>query len=83
MSTYVIPDKVRATVERLYEGAERTRVISALEAGKTVYVKGLKLKAKVKDNDEGAETPPAVPPKDTDKTVPRGTSDKDKGKDSK
>lgn len=76
MSTHTIPDNIRAKVERLYSGAERTRVINALEAGKTVYIKGLKLKGvKKEDKTEGAETPPSG----KDVRPPGGKDDKDKG----
>lgn len=45
MAAHKIPAKVRAAVDRIYEGEARTRVVKALEAGKTVYHGALKLKA--------------------------------------
>lgn len=76
-AVYVVPDNVRATVERLYPGpknkADRDRVMKALEGGKTVIIGGHKLKAKEM---EGAEEKPS-PPEPNAKPSPSGKDDKD------
>lgn len=73
MTTHVIPDKVKAKVERMYKGEDRTRVIAALESGKTVHVGGLALKGTPKQAGEPIPAPPPPPPdklskKDKDKS---------------
>ena len=61
MKTHVIPAKVKAQVDRMYDGADKERVIKVLESGKTVYKGAAKLRGVQVDKDEGSTTsaPPA------------------------
>jgi len=60
MKTHTIPTKVKAQVDRMYDGADKERVIKALEMGKTVYSGRVKLRGvKV---DKADTTAPATPP---------------------
>jgi hypothetical protein len=67
MKTHIISDKLKATVNRMYNGAERDRVIKDLESGKIVYKGGAKLKADKIEKPEKVETSaPARPVKNED-----------------
>lgn len=61
MKTHTIPDKVKAKVDRMYDGDDKKRVIEALESGKIVYTGKVKLRGVKVDKDEGpmAPAPPA------------------------
>ena len=69
--TYKISDKLRATVDRMYEGVDRERVIKQLEAGKTVCKGGAKLKA---DKVEKPETDKVEKPEKVATTAPAKTA---------
>ena len=67
MKTHTIPDKVKAQVDRMYDGANKKRVIEALESGKTVYKGKVKLRGVQVDKDEGSTAPaPPTPAKTPD-----------------
>lgn len=66
MKTHTIPDKVRAKIDRMYEGPDKERVIKALEEGKTVYRGKVKLRAVKMD-----KSAPATPPATVDTTEPK------------
>ena len=57
MKTHTITDKVKAQVDRMYEGDDKKRVIEALESGKTVYKGKVKLRGVQVEKDEGSMTP--------------------------
>ena len=77
MATHTIPDKVKAKVDRMYEGADKERVIKALESGKTVYSGKVKLRGVKVEKDEG-QAAPAPPASSSETSEPKKT-----GKDSK
>lgn len=60
MATHTITDKVKAQVDRMYNGADKERVIKALESGKTVYSGRVKLRGVKVEKKAGktASTPP-------------------------
>jgi hypothetical protein len=77
MSAHVIPDNIRDKVNRIYKGADKDRVIKALEAGKTVYHGAVKLRAnKVEGKAEVASAAPAAPAKSDSKTDDKKGKDK-------
>ena len=77
MKTHVIPAKVKAQVDRMYNGADKERVIKALEEGKTVYSGKVKLRGVQVDKDEGSTTSAPPAPAKTSDTAKAG---KDTGK---
>ncbi len=62
MGTHVIPDKVKAHIDRMFEGPERKRVTEALESGKTVCIGKAKLRGVKGDKNEGSATATPAPP---------------------
>jgi hypothetical protein len=75
MGAYKIPEKTQVRIDRMFSGKKRDSIIEALEAGKTVYCGGCKLRA-VKIEDKKA--PPAQA---TSKHEPSAPEKTDKGKD--
>lgn len=58
MADYKIPENVRSKIDRIYQGADRDRVVEALEAGKTVYHGRIKLRAvKIKKREQTIAKP--------------------------
>ncbi len=63
MATHMITDKVKAQIDRMYNGADKERVIKALESGKTVYSGRVKLRGvrvEKKAGKTASTTPPAA-----------------------
>lgn len=63
---HTIPKKVKAKVDQMYEGADRKRVIEALESGKTVYsgkvkLRGVKVEKEAGSQDESTPVTPTTP----------------------
>lgn len=77
MITFVISDKLKKTVDRMYSGAERDRIIDALKAGTIIYRGAAKLKA---DKVESEETPAAPAKTDEKKQDDKSDTTKDKYK---
>jgi len=56
MGTHTIPEKVRAKVNRMFEGPDKERTIKNLEVGKTIHIGGVKLRGvKAEKADGGGE----------------------------
>ena len=70
MATHRIPDKVKAQIDRMYDGANKKRVIEALESGKTVYKGKVKLRGVQVDKDEGSTARAPPPPPNNQKPPP-------------
>jgi hypothetical protein len=77
MSAYVIPDNIRAKVDKLFEGKAREGAIKALESGKVVHVGPHKLKAvKQEDKGKGAATTAAPSSATSKKAADKKEDDK-------
>lgn len=69
-ATHTIPEKVKAKIDRMYEGDDKKRVITDLESGKTVYNGKVKLRGVKVEKDEGS-TAPAPPASETKASEPK------------